>query len=755
MAITKRYAHINHAQGDAQNKLDAELAYITGSLYVGQDATLAAKLMVTGEITGSSNLYLNGAAHMVGAVQMDSTLAVTDKASFGDTTALEAILTAGFGGGPVVVDIAVEGIVAVGGILAVMDDAHVMGSGSIGGDLSVDKELAVHGTSTLKDTVPEEANHFDLGKSNNKWRGIYVQSGSFEHLEAQYLDVSVTASVAQLTGSAGAKFTAGDLKVEAGQVSASGDFNAGGELHLAGLADINGALDVALMSDLRGAVVAHSTFNAKGNADLDSALNVDGVSDFGGVVTAHDDVNVSGSLEVHLTANVAGNFSVASNKFTVAATSGDTAVAGDLIVSGDLTVMGDRIEAQITELRIEDGLITLMSGSTSRLISDHAGIEVEVGSGSIKPTISFENSEDAWQSNLDWIPSIDLTYDLGQPAKRWNELNLGGAANIDGAVNAGSLDVDAAATFGASIAVTGTGSFSGAVTASTLSASAGVSGGTLTIAGAADLNGGLDVVGAVSASQGVTAASFDADGQAHVGSLLVDGAAAISGGLGVVGAVSASAAFSGASLDVDGAVDVGGALNVVGNATLTSLTASVGAKIEGPLSASSMVVEGQATFNGTATFNGDFVVPGTGDFGALVVKGVNLSPISASLYTEAAESKTLFTVAIASGEMIKLEMEVIAHGDENTVGSNLADAASFKYSVSAIRTAFGIEIKATEIAKEAFAQGVNLDIDITENGSSFTIAAKGASGMPKANWSAQIVKRMQMSGLGVVLELRS
>jgi hypothetical protein len=116
----------------------------------------------------------------------------------------------------------------------------------------------------------------------------------------------------------------------------------------------------------------------------------------------------------------------------------------------------------------------------------------------------------------------------------------------------------------------------------------------------------------------------------------------------------------------------------------------------------------------------------------------------------------MFTVAIASGEMIKLEMEVIAHGDENTVGSNLADAASFKYSVSAIRTSSAIEIKATEIAKEAFGtHGVNLDIDITENGSSFTIAAKGASGMPKANWSAQIVKRMQMSGLGVVLELRS
>ena len=683
MAITKRYAHINHAQGDAQNKLDAELAHITGSLYVGQDATLAATLMVTGEISGSSNLRISGSAHMVGAVQMDSTLAVTDKASFGDTTALEAILTAGFGGGPVVADIAVEGIVAIGDVLAVMGDAHVVGSGSISGDLEVDGTLQVHNTSRLEDTVPEAANSFDLGKSDNKWRAIYVQSGSFEHLEAQYLNVAVTASVAQLTGSAGAKFTAGDLKVEAGEVSASMDLKAGGQLVVAGNADLNGTLDVALAADLHGAVIAYSTFNAQGAADLDSTLNVDGAAEFQSTLSASGAAQLGSTLALAGAGTFASSLAV--NGAGVALSVANSAsIGGDLTVTGNFVVQGEQVILNTVTLEVEDKNIELAKvASPTDITADGAGITIK---GATDHTVLWYNDRDggvdAFSVNDHWLPESDNAFDLGTANYSWRELNLsgdanvGGALDVDGAANLASIDVVGAATFAASIAVAGSGSFSTAVTAQSLSASAGVSGGTLTIAGAADLNGGLDVVGEVSASAGMFAASFDASGEAHVGSLLVDGVASVA-----------------------------------------TLTASVGAEIQGLLSASSMVVEGQATFNGTATFNGDFVVPGTGDFGALVVGGINMSPISASLYTEGAESKTLFAVAIASGEMIKLEMEVIAHGDENTVGSNLADAASFKYSVSAIRTTSGIEIKATEIAKEAFAQGVNLDIDITENGS--------------------------------------
>jgi cytoskeletal protein CcmA (bactofilin family) len=275
--ISKKYAHLNTSDsGSLHKKLDATEAYVTGSLYAGQDATLAAKLMVTGEITGSSNLYLDGAAKLHGAVQMDSTLAVSDKASFGDTTVLEAALVS-FGG--MAVDIAVEGNVAAGGMLAVLGDAMIEGKLSVGADADI-QGLTTHSGSV----IPFSDLDYDLGEPAKRWDNIYVGSMQALTVSAEVLSASVDAdlngtlhvagvsTLAEITGSAGAKFTAGDLKVEAGEVSASSDLKAGGNLVVALDADLNGALDVALASDLHGAVTAHTTFNAKGAADLDLSL---------------------------------------------------------------------------------------------------------------------------------------------------------------------------------------------------------------------------------------------------------------------------------------------------------------------------------------------------------------------------------------------------------------------------------------------------------------------------------------------------
>lgn len=516
--------------------------------------------------------------------------------------------------------------------------------------------LKVDGQADMVDVLPQVDLTYDLGSAALRWAELHAGTAAFTNLEADYLDVAVTASVAQLTGSAGAVFSAGDVLVQAGQVSASTDLKAGGQLVVAGNADLNGQLDVA------GAAEFHSTVSASGNAQL------------GGTLTVAGDADLNGQLDV------AGNFSVAANMFSVIAASGDTSIAGDLVVSGDLTVMGDRIEAQITELRIEDGLVTLMSGSPSRAVSDNAGIEVDVGAAinGARPTLAFSNAEDAWTSNLDFNPTADLTYDLGIPSKRWNEINAG------------------------------SGSFAGPLAAATVSASAGVSGGSistdgsLTVEGAADLNGGLDVIGAVSASEGVTAASFTADGLGDFGSL-----------------------------------------DVSGNATLTSLTASVGAEIQGQLSASSLVVEGAADFYGTATFHGTFAVPGEGSFGSLTVGGINMSPISSSNPVSTVDDGTAVMLSqnLDPGDMAKFEIEVIARGGEN--------AAAWKISVAALRNAMGIEAAATELSKEFFgALGANLDVDINVVPGAgaaapfIQVIAKGAASAATVYWDCQIVKKM-------------
>lgn len=718
--IQKRYAHLNQADsGSLHRKLDATSAYITGS------------------VEAASTLTVRGQA------QFD------DVAKFGDTAAAEAVIT-GMGGLPNL-DLVVSGTIAIGDQLLVFGDItggkqlDLTGRALVGGKLEVQGEitgsapallqstLKVDGQADMVDVLPQVDLTYDLGSAAKRWAELHAGTAAFTNLEADYLDVAITASVAQLTGSAGAVFTAGNLKVEAGEVSASSDLKAGGALVVAGNADLNGALDVALGSDLHGAVIAYSTLNVQGAADLDSTLNVDGAAEFQSTISASGaaqlgaTLTVAGDADLNGQLDVAGNFSVAANMFSVIAASGDTSIAGDLVVSGDLTVMGDRIEAQVTQLRIEDGLITLMSGSPSRAVSDGAGIEVDVGAveNGAKPTLAFDHTEDAWTSNLDFNPTADLTYDLGISTKRWRELHLSGDANVGGAVDAGSLAVSGEATFGASIAVTGSGSFSGALEANTVSASAGVSGGSfstngsLTVQGAADLNGGLDVIGAVSASGGVTAASFTADGLGDFGSLDVSGNTTL------------------ADLSVSGLSDLS-ELQVAGAATFAQSIAVTGSgSFTGDISAASASFSGDLDVYGTATFHGVFAVPGAGDFGSLTVGGINMSPISSSnpVSTVNASSATMLTQQLVSGDMAKYEIEVIARGASN--------AAAWKISVAAMHDGTEIQAAATELSKEFFgALGANLDVDIDVAGGNINVKAKGADSAGTVYWDCQIVKKM-------------
>jgi cytoskeletal protein CcmA (bactofilin family) len=726
--IQKRYAHLNQADsGSLHRKLDATSAYITGSLEA------ASTLTVRGE------------------AQFD------DLAKFGDTTAA----IAGLPGAVPNLDLAVSGSAVVGDTFMVLGfvqagaDLEVAGEAHVDGNLEVVGEitgsapallqstLKVDGQADMVDVLPQLDLTYDLGSAALRWAELHAGTAAFTNLEADYLDVAVTASVAQLTGSAGAVFSAGDILVQAGKVSASNDLQAGGALAVAGNADLNGSLDVALASDLHGAVVAYSTLNVQGAADLDGTLNVDGIAEFQDDVFAKADLNVSGALEVALTANVAGNFSVATNKFTVAASSGDTTVAGDLLISGDLTVMGDRIEAQVTQLAVEDGLITLMSGSTGRAISNDAGIEVEVGSGNgDMPAIKFASAlggaSGSWVSNLDWIPSEDLKYDLGIASKRWRELNLSGDANVGGALDvagaasvgaldASSLAVAGAATFAAGIAVTGTGSFSG-----DLSAASGSFSGDVSVVGALDA-ASADIAGLVQAG------SLSVTGLSDLAEIQVSGPATFAQGIAVTGTgsfsgdLSAVSASFGGDLAVTGVSTFGDLATFNGGATVPAgetLTIAAGATLD--VLGTANYVNLSATGNGT--FGGNVVVTGS-----LTVGGINMSPIASTspVSTVDGGSATMLTQTLASGDMAKFEVEVIARG-----GSN---AATWKISVAALHDGTNIQAAATELSKEFFGSlGANLDVDIDVSGNNVLVKAKGAASAGTVYWDCQVIKKMVM-----------
>jgi|7_EtaG_2_1085326.scaffolds.fasta_scaffold01101_2 hypothetical protein len=62
--------------------------------------------------------------------------------------------------------------------------------------------------------------------------------------------------------------------------------------------------------------------------------------------------------------------------------------SGDLTISGDLVVEGSRTELQVSELKVEDTIITVASGSANSSAANGAGLEIEMG-GQTNPSMTW------------------------------------------------------------------------------------------------------------------------------------------------------------------------------------------------------------------------------------------------------------------------------------------------------------------------------------------------------------------------------
>ncbi len=79
------------------------------------------------------------------------------------------------------------------------------------------------------------------------------------------------------------------------------------------------------------------------NLEVDGTLTVDGASTLTGAVTASSTAHIVGAATLDSTLGVTGDFAVATNKFTVAASSGNVAVAGTENVVGNFTVATNKL----------------------------------------------------------------------------------------------------------------------------------------------------------------------------------------------------------------------------------------------------------------------------------------------------------------------------------------------------------------------------------------------------------------------------
>ena len=193
---------------------------------------------------------------------------------------------------------------------------------------------------------------------------------ALNHLKAQSSAVAPAGASGsiQLRNSDGSGFTyEGGLKATSTEMYVPGKLNVTGAMEIAGEAIFAGAIDANGTSNFEDAMVLQSTLDVSGVSSLagvtattisgSDRADVKGILQVGGAIDANSSSNFEGAMVLQSTLDVgglttiaaldaagagdfAGDFSVATDKFTVASASGNTAVAGTLGVTGVSSLAG-------------------------------------------------------------------------------------------------------------------------------------------------------------------------------------------------------------------------------------------------------------------------------------------------------------------------------------------------------------------------------------------------------------------------------
>lgn len=143
----------------------------------------------------------------------------------------------------------------------------------------------------------------------------------------------------------------GDTTVD-GTLSASSDLSSGGNLDVAGTANVGNTLTVE-----SGGASITGDVSVIGNISGSGTLQIGTTSTLGGTVTVTTgDVSASnGSISASANLSAGGDLAVA----------GNAGIGGNLTVTGDLTILGETTILETANLRVEDPIIVLGSSSVA------------------------------------------------------------------------------------------------------------------------------------------------------------------------------------------------------------------------------------------------------------------------------------------------------------------------------------------------------------------------------------------------------
>lgn len=254
-------------------------------------------------------------------------------------------------------DATIAGRLSVTGVSALSDSLTVAGFVSLGDSLevvravSIGETLYVTGVTSLGDSL-HVAGNVNMAQLLNVVGAATFESTVDVSGETTLNDTLHVNAVALLKDSlhvvGGADFDA--------SVNMDGNASVGGTLGVTDATSLSSTLAVTGVTSL------NDSLHVADNADIDGTFNADGATVLGSTLTVSGITTLNDSLHVTGATGVDGNFDVATNKFTVNATSGNTAVAGTLDVTGTASAASG---STIGNLTLADGSITDSSGSLS------------------------------------------------------------------------------------------------------------------------------------------------------------------------------------------------------------------------------------------------------------------------------------------------------------------------------------------------------------------------------------------------------